>query len=805
MKKISVILVLAMVLSTITLSFSSVALADTEARTPDIYITSQDYGNTKTTLVYQTGANTSTNIYNSADGTTVSARGINVKPSAGGFEIDANGSFANSATSADTLVIGASSAFANKAYRADSVKFKMPEYTKDEENNLTDNGYALLFAYSNKDYYNSSIFYSNIYSADRNAAFLKITKGGAYTGDINIAETASGMNGNRVYNKNIVPDNTLAAGKWYRAERIIDCRVSENNYQRFIIYDDSTNTVVGDSGWVWTGKVSKTPANGVNSGYAFANLGFGAWGFAEDSVMVIDEIKSYALDDAPASWFVGEGGAGEDSVYLRYPSQTTSPGTNVNAIQYQFHSSYRNAELITGMPSAKAPKLYAEQSFMLPAINTTEIRLFDLPKQGSSADATNAWTATNGTVYLKDGSLKVYGWNTTDGKYTTEVAFTDNTTSYTLEAGKWYNVRWTIDSSALTAENEADFVANAKIELMDENGTLLKETGFYAIKPLSVYNWSGSLYSFRFLQSDSNKYFRAGLDIALDNFKLVTSDDAMDSVSAVTYIDDDFQSYTAGTKLSEIIYKDNTVSISDTTKFTVIEVQEYQWDGIVKKVDPQNVEITFPEAMNKSILEDPEYVKIYAGESTTDDPTLINSLSYNETTKTLTIGLNTIAHSTTYTIKIDRAAATASGDIFSRIEGTDLNAAVYTFETSLANIDSFNIDTVYCMNSDETGFASTPIAAGQTIKVKAALSTNSEVNIPYTVIAAVYSASGELEDAKAASGVGSKADCEAGSILVPVPAITAETAGGYVKVFVWDSVSSMLPYGTATIYPAVAQ
>ena len=814
MKKISAILAVLMVLSTLTLSFGSTALADTEVRTPDIYITSQDYGNTKTTLVYQSGTNTSKEIYNQADGTTISARGINVTPTASGFEIDADStSFSSSATLADTLVIGAPAAFANKAYRADSVKFKMPEYTKDENNNLTDTGYALLFAYSNKDYYNSSIFYSNIYAADRNAAYLKITKGGAYTGDINIAETASGMNGDRVYNKNIVADNTLEAGKWYRAERIIDCRVSENNYQRFIIYDDSTNTVVGDSGWVWTGKVSTTPANGVNSGYAFANLGFGAWGCAEDSVMVIDEIKSYALDDASADWYVGAAEDAEDNNYLKYPNRTTNDATiAVYGVVYQFHTAYRDVNVLPNWPSSRTAKIYAEQSFKLPANNPIEIRLFDIPMQGQSADG--GYSSKNsgkifGSASLNNGTFKVYGWNTTDGDYTSEVAFTDSTTSYALETDRWYKLRWTIDQTGLTDENVATFAGAAKMELMDENGNIIKETGSYAMKPLNIYDWGGSMYSFKFLQTPNNKFTNNQTDIKLDNFKLVTSDGAIDSENAVVCIDDDFQSYEEGTTLNRIIYKkgdDGTpIGISDATQYTEIAVEEYVWDGIVKNVDPQNVEITFPEAMNKSILEDPDYVKIYAGESTTDDPTLINSLSYNETTKTLTIGLNTIAHSTTYTIKIDRAAATASGDIFSRIEGTDLDAAVYTFETTLANIDSFNIDTVYCMNSDETGFASTPIAAGQAIKVKVALSTNSEVNIPYTAIAAVYSATGELEDAKAISGVGSKADCESGSIMVTIPTITAKTAGGYVKVFVWDSVSSMVPYGTATIYPAVAQ
>lgn len=794
MKKLSLLLAIVMLLSTLTISVGSVSATDTEIREPDIYITSQDYGNSATTLEYQTTTNKEKKIYNRATQSTVAVRGIGVTPTANGFEIDADAaSFAPGASLTGTFVTGATNAFKDKAYRADSVKFKMPEFN--------DDGFAYLFAYSNKDYYNANVFASVNTDASRNGAYLKIKNGGVYTGDINLGETVTGVAGNRAYNKTIVANNTLVAGTWYRAERIIDCRVDGENYQRFIIYNDSTNEILGDSGWVWTGKISKNGAAYPN--YAFGNLGFGAWLFDNGSKMVIDEIKSYALNDVSEDYFVGNDSDCEDSVYVRYPGPTYQGFTGylaeIHAVVYQFHSAYRNPS-IPGMPSAKSPMMYAEQSFMLPSINTAEIRLFDIPKAGSNCDATNR-TPGNGTVYLKDGQLKVYGWNATDSNYSTEVSFTDNTTSYAVEAGKWYKLRWTVDSTNLTDDNADTFAADAKIELMDENGTVLKETRAYSIKPYSIYNWVGGgnlIYSFKFLQSDYSHKFKAGLDIALDNFKLVTSDGAIDSENAVTYIDEDFQNYSAGTMLNTIIHKEG-VSLSDATKATAVEVSKYVWDGTVKNVDPQNARITFTEAMNKAVLENPEYVKIYAGDSNTDDPTLINSLAYDETTKTLTIGLNTVAHSTTYTIKVDRNAATASGDIFSRMQG------VYTFQTKEANSDTFSIDEVYCLNADGTDYATTPIIAGQTINVKVALTTNSAVNIPYAAMAAIYDADGNLEDVQAASGFGSKADCESGAMIVPIPAITAETNGGYVKVFVWDSFASMTPYDQSTIYPAVTK
>ena len=70
------------------------------------------------------------------------------------------------------------------------------------------------------------------------------------------------------------------------------------------------------------------------------------------------------------------------------------------------------------------------------------------------------------------------------------------------------------------------------------------------------------------------------------------------------------------------------------------------------------------------------------------------------------------------------------------------------------------------------------------------------------LISAAYSADGRLEDISSVTGTAAMNSVYSS---VNVDPVTTETADGYIKVFVWDSVSSMIPYGTATLYPALAQ
>lgn len=791
---------------------ATVSAADEEA-VPNIWLKASDQttGN-GSTIVRQdvTGGNAAeykgyNAAYNNGNANKlVSVRPNKVTTDANGFTMDADGVLSNTKGYADLyapgFVMGATTDFAGKAFRADSVKFKMPADDTDAE---TDDGYAFLFAYDNNNYYNYYTFQNGITNNDK--GFLKITGGGAYTRDLNVDPKGN-------YSA-FIQDGTLNADAWYMAERIIDARDKSNNMQRFIIYsvNDSgeKNDVIGDSGWVKTGTHDEYIS--AYETYPFACLGFGAWGFPTGSKFVFDDIKCYALDSVSSTYSVGEY---SQNKYLKWPDVEATHTAIYGSKAVQLHLTDEGYKANTAAEDKSryhkfsnlpknwqySNKLTFEQSIYLPKLNTNELRLFNLEDENTVAG--NGKTV--GSVKILNGLLEVYAHNSENGYYTDKVNFNDSSESYQLEANKWYKLRWTVDQTGVNSTNygstdaETKVSVKAKIELMDSKGSLIKETDWYTMRDTEDYFWYGNILFFTLLQqaSAANDNGYVGSTIYIDDVKVVASGEATTEKNPVTVIDEDFQQYSAGTALDTITASDKWSYHGGANKYAVVDTD------LTSSVEcaslPDNMKIAFGEGVDRSETEKSENVKLYKGETEVSD--LIQSLSYDSETKVLTVNFKALEAGNTYTLKIDGyKTSTESKNIFSRPDSAD---GGYTF--TIKGVPSGKVTLQSVAYQNEGGSTITgALTAGQTVKVVPVIKADSEESKSYIVIAAAYSADGQLEDVAYKDGSADLSSGTDGVVTVDgMESLTTATAGGYIKVFVWNTLSEMKPYDGPRTYPS---
>ncbi len=743
-----------------------------------------------------------------------------------------------------TFNTGASGKFTNKLIRADSVRFKLPDCS------TTSAGVVYLFGGTNAASYPAT-------SASAGNS-LRLRRGGAYSYHL-----TSGT-GNEVA---FIPDGTLEADKWYRAERILDTRIDNGtsdvadtqNWARFIIYDDATNAVVGDSGWRHVASVAKASV-AANAAYPMTNIGFGAGKFDAGTFVYIDDIKSWALDVPTDNAIIG---APEDPghKWLTYPIVPSNFAEEWKAIKGNTWS-YNNAVIQNayakhGNAVKNSKYIYFQEDFMIPENVTNNygfglIDIVDATSYNSNVvdygSYTGGYTGGNGVLQVKKDSsgasiLKVKEWDGTSlpngataaGYYINDVKLKGGSDfALTLTPGEWYSATLKIDQSefegklssmpagdreteykaALVGDDgeltlmTADQTTKATVIIKDSQGNTYETAEFTWKSPLN-YTRATSLSSLLLIDGrkpNNSSNMPGGYKVSVDNVKIVLSDSDIDADDAYLVYEEGFDNQVTGNNFTQV---GNSYPFSTScSQFAIVEADN---DNIVGL--PSQVEVTLGQDINPTTLA--QTVKLYKGGVDISDQI---SASYDADTNKLLLTLSALEPITTYDVKIARNAATAEANIFSVLPGDTGAELAYSFTTGYADTGELIFTPEFGLDYGDQGYYNIEdediggtYAFGDIIYgYNSTLTSNNASPMSYVAIAAVYDTEGKMEDMMsevgtiAGNGTTINLFTAEDAYIAPVVTVTGEDEyeTKIVKAFIWNTWRLMKPIANHYCYPA---
>lgn len=745
-----------------------------------------------------------------------------------------------------TFNTGASGKFTNKLIRADSVRFKLPDCS------TTSAGVVYLFGGTNDASYPATS------ASQKNS--LRLRRGGAYSYHL-----TSGTSNEVAF----IQDGTLEANKWYRAERILDTRIDNGtsdvadtqNWARFIIYDDATNAVVGDSGWRHVASVAKASV-AANAAYPMTNIGFGAGKFDAGTFVYIDDIKSWALDVPTSNAIIG---APEEPghKWLTYPEVPANFTEEWKATGKANTWSYNNAVLKnTYLEQGNAVKnsdyIYFQEDFMIPenVTNNYGFGLMDIvdattydSNKVDYGSYTAGYTLGNGVLQVKKDAngnsiLKVKEWDgtslpngaTTAGYYINDVKLKDGSDfALTLTPGEWYSATLKVDQSAyagklsnIPGDDEVkdnrykaalvgddgeltlmttEQTTKASVIITDSQGNTYETAEFTWKSPLN-YTRATSLGSLIFIDGrrpNSSTNLPSGYKVSVDNIKVVLSDSTIDAEDACVLFEEEFDNQVTGNTFTEIYSKALSFN-SSCSQFAVVEADN---DNIVGL--PSQFQITLGQDINSATLL--ENVKLYKGEVNVADQ--ITSVAFDAETKTVTIGFATLEPVTEYTVKVSRNAAEAEANIFSVLPGDTGAEVAYTFTTGYADTGEliFTPEFIVLDGEDELGIESEDVEGvyfpeDAIYGYNSTLTSNNASPMGYVAIAAVYDTEGKMEDMMSEVGTiagnGTTINLFTAEDAYITPVVTDDEDGEekIVKAFIWNTWRLMKPIANHYCYPA---
>lgn len=805
----------ALVIMLILPCFGSLTFADgtvSNEHTPVMHINAADNlsatdsnGNLISTVPDNSTDGTTYQAYNTVSGGKVACRAINVVKEEDGFALSADGNIDFSVISSyySGMVFSSVAELENVSMRVDSVRFKMPEQGDSE-------GFAYLFSYDNYYAYSSYSF--------RNSC-LKITDGNAYVVD---------MTKGSIEHINCITTENIKADKWYRAERILDTRIDNDytaeNWQRYIIFDDTTNEVVGDSGWVMTGTELKD-AEGTDRAenqfiyYPFAGMGFGAWRYTTGSKMYIDDIKSYAVYSPLTEYSIG--GVTQNNC-LKFPYKSSAKanlvyfGIGYSLYPEQYTSVRKNGVLFTAKNVVyKNPKVYFETDFLLPKLNKRDMALLDLGnKVNIPQDKTFKPT---GTVYISTGGvLTVREWNpdeyrvaadgetlfATPGVYDREVKLSDGSDfSLQLEPEKWYKARLSITYPTITSvtDENADTLSRAVVTITDESGNTYTTEEFNFKSPKECLGTTAGTYDRITLvqgykSSALTNITITGMDIWFDNVKFVMSTGEMDDKNAFWAIDESFDGWDVGTTFYNVFNQYASKPIGRfTNSYAAVGNNLYSGNEVPQTA--KSISITLGEPINSNMLKNS--VNLYDGDVDVSD--LISGAVYDSDNKSLNISFKALSPGKKYNVKLLREAATDEGNIFSVLSGECGAVVEYPFCTEELESDALILTSQLSSNGETLSGA---LTGGQSVSADGTTLKNPNTHeISYVAIAAAYSENGKIEDLIIDSGeltAGEEKELSFGG-----QTLLKQSNGGRVKIIVWDNLGCMTALCDEYVYPMV--
>lgn len=697
-----------------------------------------------------------------------------------GFEMNADDTTPSLSNAGLALTLN--DRFKGQRLRADSVEFKIPDKVSGAEEAAYAAGYIRLF--------DSSSANTNGYLYGNAENGLKIINGGAYTQDMNKYT-------DKKWKNNFIEDGTLTSGVLYRAERILDLRDEDeidpvtntrskkaSNWQRFVIYKADDNTLIGDSGWVKTSESGVyTKDDGTKytdpADFPFQGTGFGAWNYPAGTKFIFDNIKCYNLDEPVASAFISDD---EHTLnkFVQWPTGATNSQSRTPFFGYSLK--WHDDKVRNGLVPSSFTDIYYGMSFMLPELNTKNMTLIDFNKQALYPD--------NGETFAKHGSLKLsaggiitalaYDASTSTYKDAVKAKDSENTFSVQLEAGKWYTAKHHI--------SQADGAATAVTTITDSDGNVY-ETAPYSFRPFV--KDTNELVQLVSVEMQNNTSFD-GAKINMDNVKLVFASGEESSEGAVAVIDDNYENRAEGTDFYTEIAHENmwdgyTSHVLTLDNAMVVSDRRVTFTGV-----PSELKIKFADPMNKDAVEDGAVTLSQNGDEVTGA-----RVSYDEETKTLTVAKQ-LSPSSTYTLTVDRSAATPQSTVLSALPTGDGSELTYTITTGTEVQQPIELMVEFMDGSEAL---SGDLTKDKTVSfTMMANNPNATINVPYVIVAAAYSSTGMLEDVSSVTGTSNAGDTYA--MITSPDSITTKTDGGYIKVFVWDNWGTMKPVGNMTQYPS---
>lgn len=692
------------------------------------------------------------------------------------------------------IAISTTAGLYNKDIRVDSIRFKLPE------RGTNTNAGVLLFGGTNSTYF--SLQELNKHNA------LRILDGGAYTVDLSSGET-----GYRAF----IPNDTILPNKWYRAERILDTRIDmgkdedgyvnpgTENWHRYIIFEDETNTVVGDSGWVLAGTFTKSTAVTESyKSYPFTSVSFAPINYPTGSYAYFDDIKVWGIDTPTA-----EPDENWDSLsYLTFPTENDGilPGTDssyrpswglgFSTHMYYYYGNYTSgaeypygiygdhrAEKVKFQRSVLRSKyIYMQQDIMLPEVNTKELGFFDITQNqnyntcyddltvDNKADA-REYDGIGGVVRVNNGVLTVVSdYSSEKSGYTGKAKTEDKTADFSLklETGKWYNIQLRIDQSAYvpftckaddgkTVDLDASTTpAKARVIVTDEDGNVYKTAEFTYKSPAQYVQYS--IYQAVVLadirRPNVSTGAVTGAKINIDNIKCVLSDGEIDAEGAIVFYEEDFENRIDGAAYNSFVtdkFNPQNSSYINGPSAYANDLAEVVVDDTHVNGVPTSLRLILAEDISSDINVLADSVRVYKGKTDVSD--MVAGMKYDSNTNALDIEFSALEPNTEYTIVIDRNVTEIPGNIFSALPGT--TGKIMEFKFTGIHIGkplvTFAPEFVSGGSAiEENGIVSgVDITAGNGSKLQNA----GTLPVNYVAFAVLYNDAGEMEDMMIQKGI----------------------------------------------------
>lgn len=626
---------------------------------------------------------------------------------------------------------------------------------------------------------------SNGYDANHNSIFtfgVYLKNGGAYYYD----ETDKVL-------EPFIADGTMNADEWYRVEAIMDNRQAKTGegrrYMNAFVYNDS-NILVGTSGWQYVDSGISTYSG--DQLYAYLASHIHAGGYEDGECVYVDEFNVYRINNLPTYTFDAEYITDAQVKYNKYI--TTAANANYRTLGERFANSSNRSPISDG---SDITALRIEMDFRIPTITEGKVYNF-LDYKGNQNAATSPF---NGTVVVTGSQLVVNSYNTTTSTYDTAVNLSNDSTTYTIEANKWYKLVWDIDFSTFASPV-------AKLCVKNEAGSTLVETkATYAARPWSnTNNTSLILYGAPAKKADSLYH--------VDNTAVYVAsavNDLSNENARTCRIKDDFEkeSYTIGQLYNDLLTTANghiakINSYSDTV--ACVAMDEITEDNSIEFTDGMTLPDTAPvkftfnytqpvpaSNINKNNIElFADDVKKSTGYTVTAGTTDANNCASD-----FVVEISDLAWDTDYILRLKGELADYNTALSGGVPADCGICKDITF--SVGEMTGGYDITTALVDTNGTAIAKSALSEDDTIKGSVTITNNTDSPLTCYAIIALYDGTNlsdvAMTDTAITVGAGQ-------TIPATTPVLTAAKDGLTAKLFIWNDLELMKPLIIPATLPA---
>lgn len=580
-----------------------------------------------------------------------------------------------------------------------------------------------------------------------------------------------------------IEDNTMTAETWYTVEAIMDSRerISDGSktYMNAFVYN-ADGVLVGTSGWQY---VSSDTSD--SSYYGWLATSINARGYAEGTVVSVDEFNVYTLSDLPSySVAVGE------PTTNKYIATTSTYTNTYRTVGEWFTTATSEANALISSTSTNKV-IRVEMSARFPKLPESSSYTFTLLSFNNALQYVTNGKEFDGTVRIGENGLEVRSYNSSTGLYDTVITLSNGATTYTINANEWYNFVWDVDFT--------DFESPvAKLAVKDASGNVLVSTpSFYNAAPLLTNKWyqsmiiyAGITHNTRTMHLDNTRVYAAQTVTELDNPDKITIG-----------IDDDFEvydnelyavgaSYKTLVESDKVSHKGKAVNGLQTTHAIAAEtVPAFKNGTEFKTTNPVKLTFVYDNPVPASNINTTN-IELYADsvKMTSGYTVTAGELDGNNCATTITVNITGLSYGTDYILRLKAGLADYNTAISG---GVAADSGLYkdiTFSVAEKTPD-YEIASALV---DTTGATinTSALSKDGTIKGNVTIKNNTDSPMTCYAIIAIYDGTNLADVAMTEEAITVAAGA---TVTEATPVLTAAKDGLTAKLFVWDNLELMKP------------